>query len=73
MTLIPVEGMDGYFRDTSSNSIVNKNDSEYYSYINNRKRLNSDEKRIENLEFEICDVKNELSDIKNMIQLLLNK
>ena len=73
MTLIPVEGMDGYFRDTSSNSIVNKNDSEYHSYINNRKKLSSDKERIENLECEICDVKNELGDIKNMIQLLLNK
>ncbi len=65
--------MDGYFRDTSSNSIVNKNDSEYHSYINNRKKLSSDKERIENLECEICDVKNELGDIKNMIQLLLNK
>jgi len=73
MNLIPVKGMDGYFRDTSSNSIVNKNDSEYHSYINNRKKLGSDKERIENLEFEICDVKNELGDIKNMIQLLLNK
>lgn len=73
MNLIPVEGMDGYFRDTSSNSIVNKNDSEYHSYINNRKKLSSDKERIENLECEICDVKNELGDIKNMIQLLLNK
>ncbi len=65
--------MDGYFRDTLSNSIVNKNDSEYHSYINNRKKLSSDKERIENLECEICDVKNELGDIKNMIQLLLNK
>jgi|TARA_B100001964_G_scaffold34630_1_gene36921 hypothetical protein len=73
MNLIPVKGMDGYFRDTSSNSIVNKNDSEYHSYINNRKKLSSDKERIENLECEICDVKNELGDIKNMIQLLLNK
>ena len=37
--LLPVEGMDGYFRDIHSGAIVNKNNLEYNTYIRNRQKL----------------------------------
>ena len=37
MNLIPVEGEKDLFRDPKTNAIINTNQSDYLSYINNRK------------------------------------
>ena len=57
MTLIPVEGQDGFFRDSETNAIVNKNHLEYKSYVSNREKLLSDKERIDKLEGEISEIK----------------
>jgi len=66
MTLIPVKGMEGFFRDTETQAIVNKNNLAYQSYVQNRDKLLSDKERIDKLESEI-------GDIKSMIQILIDK
>ncbi len=66
MTLIPVKGMEGFFRDTETQAIVNKNNLAYQSYVQNRDKLLSDKERIDKLE-------NEIGDIKSMIQILIDK
>ncbi len=66
MTLIPVKGMEGFFRDTETQAIVNKNNLAYQSYVQNRDKLLSDKERIDKLE-------NEIGDIKSMIQTLIDK
>jgi hypothetical protein len=68
MSLIPIEGRDGYFRDTRSNAIINKNSSDYNSYISSRKKLISDKERIDTIETELDGIKGDLTDIKVMLQ-----
>jgi len=66
MAHIPVEGMEGYFRDSETNAIVNKNNLEYQSYVSNRKKLLSDKERIDSLE-------NKVDSILDMLSTLVNK
>ena len=73
MSLIPIEGRDGYFRDTRSNAIINKNSSDYNSYIASRKKLTSDKERIDTIETELDGIKGNLSDIKMMLQHFMDK
>jgi len=42
MSLLPIDGRDGYFRDTETNAIINKNNTEFNRYIQNRERLSQD-------------------------------
>ena len=73
MSLIPVEGRDGLFRDSSSGAIINKNKSDYQKYIANRERMNSDKQRIESLENKVDTLSSDINDIKNMLLQALNK
>ena len=50
MSLIPVKGMDGFYRDSNSQAIINKNNQDYQAYVANRAKLLSDKERIDKLE-----------------------
>lgn len=65
MSLIPVEGMEGYFRDSETNAIVNKNNEDYQSYIANRKKLLSNQERIDTLENKVDTILDILSSLAN--------
>ena len=55
--LIPVEGENYLYRDSTSNAIINTNQSGYESYMS-RKQFQEDEKqRLDNLESEISEIK----------------
>ena len=58
--------MDGFYRDSNSQAIINKNNQDYQAYVANRAKLLSDKERIDNLE-------NEIGDIKSMLQTLIDK
>ena len=57
MSLIKVKDHDGFYKDTSSGAIVNKNNSGYQQYIENRVRLLSDKERLDAIENYIHDIK----------------
>lgn len=65
--LIPVKDSKGLFRDEETGAILNKNDIEYSTYIENRKKLLSDKERINNLENQLTDVKSDIKDIKDLL------
>ena len=65
MSLIPVDGMDGYFRDSETNAIVNKNNEDYQAYIANRKKLLSNQERIDSLENKVDTILDILSSLAN--------
>jgi cell shape-determining protein MreC len=74
--MIPVEGMDGYFRDIHSGAIVNTNNIDYETYVRNREKLRTEKKKFESLQSEVGNLKSEVADIKNMLNTitdLLNK
>ena len=73
MALIPIEGKDGYFRDTHSKAIINKNANDFNTYVTNRKKLTSDKERINTIETELDGIKGDLTDIKVMLQHFMDK
>lgn len=73
MSLIPIEGKDGYFRDTHSKAIINKNANDFNTYVTNRKKLTSDKERINTIETELDGIKGDLTDIKVMLQHFMDK
>jgi hypothetical protein len=57
MSLVKVKDHDGFYKDTSSGAIVNKDNSGYQQYIENRERLLSDKERLDSIENDINDIK----------------
>ena len=69
--LIPVDGKEGWYRDPSTNAIVNANKSEYDKYMatyNARQKAKSDQ---EALQKEVSDLKSEMGDIKSLLLTLV--
>lgn len=64
---IPVEGMDGHFRDRRTGAIINKNNQEYQSYVKKREKLSEDRKKINSLQDEVSILKSDVSEIKSML------
>tara|TARA_R100000231_G_scaffold127206_1_gene97956 strand:- start:270 stop:500 length:231 start_codon:yes stop_codon:yes gene_type:complete len=76
MNHLPVEGMDGYFRDIHSGAIVNKNNNEYESYVARREKIKSDKQKFDSLQNEVVNIKSDVDEIKSMLTAitdLLNK
>ena len=71
--MLPIEGKDGYFRDTRSNAIINKNKNDFNMYMINHKKLSSDKERINDIEDELSNIKDDLGDIKMMLQHFMDK
>lgn len=69
--LIPVKDSKSLFRDEETGAILNKDETEYLTYIENRKKLLSDKERIDNLENQLTDVRSDINDIKNMLLKVL--
>ena len=65
--LIPVEGMDGYFRDSSTGAIVNKNNLEFQAYVKNREKMNEEREKLNSLQTEVSSLKDDMSDIKSLL------
>tara|TARA_E500000305_G_scaffold110549_1_gene118880 strand:+ start:1471 stop:1680 length:210 start_codon:yes stop_codon:yes gene_type:complete len=57
MSLVKIKDHDGFYKDTSSGAIVNKDNSGYQQYIENRERLLSDKERLDSIENDINDIK----------------
>jgi hypothetical protein len=47
--MIPVDGMDGYYRDIHSGAIVNTNNIDYETYVRNREKLREDKKKFDSI------------------------
>ena len=65
MTLIPVKGNSGLFRDSETGAIINNNTNEYNAYMKNRNKLLSEKERIDKLESDIGDIKRMLQQLTN--------
>ena len=55
--LIPVEGENYLYRDSTSNAIINTNQSGYESYISRKKFQENEKQRLDHLESEIGEIK----------------
>ena len=57
MALLKVKDHDGFYKDTSSGAVINKNNSDYQQYVETRDRLLSEKERLDSIENDIHDIK----------------
>ena len=69
--MIPVDGHDGWYRDPSSNAIVNANQSEYDKYMASYNKRQKEEAEKKALQKEVSDLKSEMGDIKALLLTLV--
>ena len=69
---IPVEGKRNLYRDSSSNSIVNTDSSEYNAYMQMKNQKLKEQNEINSLKEEFNNMKNDLNEIKTLLKTILN-
>ena len=69
--MIPVEGREGWYRDPSSNAIVNANLSDYDKYMASYNKRQKEESEKKALQKEVSDLKSEMNDIKSLLLTLV--
>ena len=72
MELIPVEGKDGWFRDSETNAIVSTDQSEYDKYMATYNKRQKEKDKNLALQKEVSELKSEMSDIKSLLLTLVN-
>jgi hypothetical protein len=65
---IKVQGHVDLLRDPKTNSIINKNVSEYNEYITRKKLKTQESEKIQNLEKDLSSLKDDINEIKSMLK-----
>jgi len=73
MEYLKVDGHTHLYRDPKTNSIINKNMSEYREYVSRKNIKNEENQKIQNLETDITNMKDDLNEIKFLLRSLLNE
>ena len=72
MTYLKVEGHGELYRDSTTNSIVNRNTSDYNTYMSQKKMRTSENQKVDTMEQDLAYVKNEINEIKSLLKDLVN-
>ena len=72
MTYLKVEGHTGLYRDPKTNSIVNRNNSEYNEYMSRKKIKDKEMEKVDTMEQDLHDLKSEINEIKSLLKELVN-
>ena len=72
MTYLKVEGHGELYRDSTTNSIVNRNTSDYNTYMTQKKTKNEEEEKVDTMEQDLAHLKNEINEIKSLLKGLVN-
>jgi len=73
MEYLKVDGHSHLYRDPKTNSIINRNMSEYQEYISRKNMKNEENQKIQNLEVDIANIKDDLNEIKFLLRNLANE
>ena len=69
---VKVSGHSDLVRDPETNSIINKNKSEYNEYMM-RKNIKSEEnQKVQTIEDEVASIKSDVNEIKFLLRELIN-
>ncbi len=69
---IKVSGHSDLFRDPETNSIVNKNQSEYNEYIMRKNYKSEENQKVQTIEDEVVSIKSDINEIKSLLKELLH-
>lgn len=73
MDKLNVNGHPDLVRDTKSNAVINKNESDYNSYIESYKIRQSEKQRVNKVESDLNELKSEINEIKTLLTQLIAK
>ena len=72
MTYLKVKGHGELYRDSTTNSIVNRNTSDYNTYMSQKKMRDNENQKVDSMEQNLADLKNEINEIKSLLKDLVN-
>ena len=72
MSYLKVEGHRELYRDSTTNSIVNRNTSAYNTYMSQKKMRDNENQKVDSMEQNLADLKNEINEIKSLLKDLVN-
>jgi len=72
MSYLKVEGHGGLYRDSQTNSIVNRNTTEYKQYMSQKKTRDTEHQKVDVIEQDLTNLKNEINEIKSLLKELVN-
>ena len=70
---IPVEGKSGFFRDSESTAIINKDKKAYTAYMQRKKSVENKNVELDQMKEDLDNVKGELGEIKRLLSTLVQK
>ena len=70
---IPVEGKSGFFRDSESTAIINKDKKAYTAYMQRKKSVENKNIELDQMKEDLDNVKGELGEIKDLLSTLVQK
>ena len=72
MSYLKVEGHRELYRDSTTNSIVNRNTSDYNRYMSQKKTKKEETEKVDTMEQDLAHLKNEINEIKSLLKDLVN-
>ena len=69
----PVEGKSGFFRDSESTAIINRDKKAYLAYMQRKKDAEKKSSELDKMKEDIDNVKCELGEIKGLLSTLVQK
>ena len=69
----PVEGKSGFFRDSESTAIINKDKKAYLAYMQRKKDAENKNNELNKMKEDLDSVKGELGEIKGLLSTLVQK
>ena len=73
MDYLKVEGHTHLYRDSKTNSIINKNTTQYREYISRKETKTEEIQKIQKLESEFANMKDDLDEIKALLRSLTHE
>ena len=69
----PVEGKSGFFRDSESTAIINRDKKAYLAYMQRKKDAEKKNSELNKMKEDLDNVKGELVEIKGLLSTLVQK
>ena len=69
----PVEGRSGFFRDSESTAIINRDKKAYLAYMQRKKDAENKNLELNKMKEDLDSVKGELGEIKGLLSTLVQK